>query len=350
MSVPRTVTRLRHAAQAIAPRDTQVTVAAADPVAPVFTVLIKVGAVTHALRTGWAGEGWPADVERLLRLAPRLDAVAAHALSVGAREALDRHNIGWFDETGAAGIVTASGLVIVRPGTRRQQIATEDKPSWTRGTIATAEAILTGSAPRVEVVQNATGLSRGAVAKALSLLEQEGTLQRSVPRGPGSGRRLTEPGLLLDRYAAAVASIAGKVPRVLYHILWSDPIDALTDSIAPALDRAGVSWATTGAAASALLAPYLSSITVIDLYVDDDTFGDSARLAHLLDARQVERGHRIEVRRHPTRITPIVGEVVGGVRCAPAVRAYADLMAKGDRYAEAARHLREVRIDAGAGA
>lgn len=70
----------------------------------------------------------------------------------------------------------------------------------------------------------------------------------------------------------------------------------------------------------------------------------------LVDARRVERGHRIEVRRHPTRVAATAGEVVDGVRCAPTVRVYADLMAKGARFAEAAQHLREVRIGAGTSA
>jgi hypothetical protein len=316
-----------------------------DPVAPVFTVSVRVGSAVHRVMTGWTGEGWPADVERLMRLAPGVDAVAAHALSVGARRLLEERGVGWFDEIGAANLVLDSGLVVVREGAQRQPVAA-DVGGWTASTVAVAEAILVGSSARVDAVERATELSRGAVAKALAVLERDELLARSVARGPASGRRVVDVDRLLDRYAAAVAESERKVPARLFHRLWTDPMEALTGELAPALDRAGVAWAVTGAAASMLLAPYLSNIAVVDLYVAQDAVGDVAQLERLLDARVVEHGQRIEVRRAPTALTAVAGEVIDGVRCAPLPRVYADLAAKGGRFAEAAHHLRETRIDA----
>jgi hypothetical protein len=341
--------RVRDAARLILPRGARVGVEVTDPVAPLFTVSVRVGSVVHEMVTGWAGEGWPADVERLLRLAPGVDAVAAHAVSVGARRLLDERGVGWFDETGAANVVLASGLVVVREGEHRQPVAA-DAGGWTASTVAVAEAVLVGSSARVDEVERATGLSRGAVAKALAVLEGEELLARSVARGPASGRRVVDADRLLDRYAAAVAEGERRAPARLFHRLWTDPMEALTGELAAALDRAGVAWAVTGAAASMLLAPYLSNVTVVDLYVDEEPFGDVAQLERLLDARVVERGQRIEVRRAPTALTAVAGEVVNGVRCAPLPRVYADLAAKGGRFAEAAQHLRETRIDARASA
>lgn len=330
----------------VVPRAAQVSVAVTDPVASVFVVSIQVGGLSHELVTGWAGEGWPADVERLVRLAPHLDAVGAQELSVGSRELLDDRGIGWFDETGAAHLLLDSGLVIVRDGTPRRSASPLGTDGWTGSTIAVAEAILTGSTPHVDVIQTATGLSRGAVAKALAQLESEELLERSIARGPRSGRRVADLDGLLDRYSTAVAAHATKTTAVLLHRLWSDPIDALTDEIAPALQRSGASWAVTGAAASMLLAPYLSNIAVVELYVDDELFGDTAQLEELLDARHVDSGHRIHIRCMPTRTTATEGQTINGVRCAPLVRVYADLTADGGRRAEAGQHLREVRIDA----
>ena len=59
-------------ARALAPNGARVSVEQTDAIASVFTVSIRTGTVTHDLLTGWAGEGWPADVERLLRLTPGL--------------------------------------------------------------------------------------------------------------------------------------------------------------------------------------------------------------------------------------------------------------------------------------
>ncbi len=93
--------------------------------------------------------------------------------------------------------------------------------------------------------------------------------------------------------------------------------------------------------ASMLLAPYLSNLTVVELYIDETLTFDVERLADVLEARIVERDHRIEIRALPNQITATAGPVIDGVRCAAPARVYADLLAKGDRSAEAAQHLRE---------
>lgn len=338
--------RLKRATLGITPRGAQIEVSRVDQVAQTFDVSIHLGTTTHMLRVGWAGEGWPADVQRLLQIAPGLDAVAAHSLSAGARELLDAHDVGWFDESGAANVVLSSGLIVLREGRPRPPNSVTAQSTWTKSTIAVAEAVLTNVPPLVNAVQSATGLSRGAVAKALGQLERDGVLERQVLRGPESGRRLTRPNQLLDLYAAAVARSAQTRPTVLLHRLWNDPLDALAEELAPALDTSGVSWAVTGAAASMLLAPHLTRFTIIELYVDQNLFDDVARLEGILDARHVERGHCIEVHPTPPTGTAAAGEIIDGMRCAPTVRVYADLIAKGGRNVDAAHHLRELRIDA----
>jgi hypothetical protein len=114
----------------------------------------------------------------------------------------------------------------------------------------------------------------------------------------------------------------------------------LSRKIAPSLDMEGIDWAVTGTAASAILAPYLSDVTVLQLYVGDGLFGDPEDLAMILDGRVVNKGHRIEIRRAPTKLTTR-GPVIDHVRLALPVRVYADLLADGGRSAEAAYHLRE---------
>jgi hypothetical protein len=156
-----------------------------------------------------------------------------------------------------------------------------------------------------------------------------------------SSRRVTAAGAFLDAYTAAVAERRSRQAPVRVHRLWTgDPLDTLRAEIAPALDAADAVWAVTGAAASVLLAPYLSDITNLDLYTDPDTMADSPRLAAVLGGRIVEKGHRIEIRELPTPMAAS-GPVIDGVRVALPVRVYADLAAAGGRSAEAAHHLRE---------
>lgn len=334
-------TRMRDMLRSVLPRVLRVEVESLDQAIPTFSVCVRNEKAEHRFVAGWASEGWPADVERLLRLAPSVNVVAARAISVGARESLAERGIGWIDETGGAQVVLPTGLVVIRDTTRRAPLPARET-RWARSTVAVAEAILSGTEPRVDTVQHATGLSRGATAKALAQLEHDGLLDRATARGPGSARRVADAAGILDRYSTAVAALADKTPVVRLHRLWDDPLDSLSRDLAPRLTAGRVAWAATGVAASMLLAPYLSNLTVVELYVEESLTFDLPRLSELLGARNVERGHRIEVRALPNLITATAGPVIDGVRCAPPARVYADLLTRGGRAAEAAQHLREV--------
>lgn len=341
-------TRIRDALRSVLPGGLRVEVKALDPAVPTVAVRVEANKAEHRFVVGWALEGWPADVDRLLRLAPAVDVVAARAISVGARESLAERGIGWIDETGGAQLALPTGLVVIRDSASQPQ-PPAGEGRWARSTVAVAEAVLSGTEPRVDPVQHATGLSRGATANALVQLERDGLLERAIVRGPGSSRHVADASGLLDRYATAVAALADKRRVVRMHRLWDDPLDSLIGELAPRLATAQVAWAATGVAASMLLAPYLSTLSVVELYVDESLTFDAPRLADLLGARQVDRGHRIEVRVLPNLITATAGPVIEGVRCAPLARVYADLLAKGGRTAEAAQHLREV-LDVGTSA
>jgi hypothetical protein len=269
-----------------------------------------------------------------------LEVVVATHLSDGARKWLRDAKLGWVDEAGHAEIITQSGLVISKepthPRTRQQQPL-----GWNRSTLTIAEAALSGTTPTVEAIERATGLSRNATASALSRLERLGFLdRRNAQRGPMSARQITDTNAFLDAYATAASERRATQPVVLIHRLWNDPLETLRDAIAPALNNEDARWAITGAAASALLAPYLSDVTTLELYVEQDFSADETRLASLLGGRVVEKGHRIEVRELPTAMSA-KGPVIDGVQVALPVRVYADLTAAGGRLAEAGHHLRE---------
>lgn len=340
MPVRQPLERIRAALRNVLPGGLTVDIESRDAVAPTFAVAVRAAKSEHRFVAGWAGEGWPADVERLVTLAGEVDVVSARDLSVGAREWLEERGIGWIDESGRSNLSLPTGLVVVR-----DVADPEPRPvahGWSASTVAVAEAALSGTDPRVASIQNATGLSRGATAKALAYLESLGLLRREIARGPGSARQVSDAAALLESYAAAVAILNAKIPVALLHRLWGDPITCLESEIAPALDATETRWAATGEAASILLAPYLSNVSIVELYVEPELLDDRSRLTELFDARVVRRGHRIEVRPLPNRITAIAGATVDGVRCASLPRVYADLLAKGGRFAEAANHLREV--------
>lgn len=335
--------RIQDATLAVLPDGLKVEIAPCSLTgAPSFDVRVPIGSSSHRFVAGWAGAGWPADVQTLVKVAPDVEVVFAKKLSDGARSWLSERHIGWVDETGRASLALDSGLIVVR-----EPAATEEPPvaenRWTKTMLAAAEAVLAGVNPTVEAVEIATGMSRGASANALSRLERRGLLELPMPkRGPNASRRIVDVDSLVDQYAEAAGEFRKRQKVVRVHRLWANPLDVLDIEIGPALTALGVKWAVSGAAASTLLAPYLSDITVVEIYVDRSLLIARDRLASVLGGRVVEKGHRIEVRELPTSMSAR-GPKIGGVQVALPARVYADLIASGGRAAEAANHLREVR-------
>jgi len=269
-----------------------------------------------------------------------MEVIVATNLSAGARRWLSQAGLDWVDEAGHAEISRPSGLVVSREPklvpTRR-----EHSDRWSRSTLAAAEAALSGVAPTVESIEQATGLSRHATATALARLERLGLLERpKAQRGPASGRKIVDANALLEAYAAAAGEQHLKQSVVLVHRLWKDPLDTLRREIAPTLSSEKALWTVTGVAASVLLAPYLSDVTTLELYVDAELMSNPSDLASRLGGRIVDKGQRIEIRQLPTAMSA-QGPLIDGVRVALPVRVYADLVAAGGRSAEAAHHLRE---------
>lgn len=339
-------TRVRNAVAAVLPRNARVIVEPRrEQATSLFHVTIHVGSGEHRFLAEWAGEGWPADVERLTGAVPEIDIVVARQLSRGAKEWLLSHQRGWVGEDGDANVSLSTGLIISRDA--RPSVVTREAPTkWTRTMLASAEAIFAGVSPTVESVEAATGISRGASANALARMEKLGLLQRPrAKRGRASARSVVDHDSFLHAYATAAAKFRLAQPTIRVHRLWEDPLVILESEIGPSLSHASSSWALTGVAASILLAPYLSRVTVVELYVDDDLFANPHHVADVLGGRVVDRGQVIEVRALPTPMS-VTGPVVHGVHVALPARVYADLLALGGRSAEAAVHLRE-SIDVG---
>jgi hypothetical protein len=334
-------TSIRIAMRAVLPLGVQVDIEPGSTKAvPTFHVFIRAGGGLHRFLGGWAGEGWPADVERLIAAAPQVEIVFGKRISQGAKDWLLTRRRGWVDESGDANVNLGTGLIILREG-RQRRLNEESTPRWTQTMIAAAEAVFAGVPPTVEAVEQATGISRGASNNALAKLEKLELLERpNIPRGPLSARRVVDPDTFLDQYATAAAVLASKRPVIQLHRLWSDPIDAFQTEIAPALNDSSTSWAITGAAASVLVAPLLSEFAVVELYVGDDLFSNLDLLAKTVGAHVVDRGHLLEVRALPTRLSA-KGPVVNGIQVALLARVYADLLAVGGRSSEAARYLRD---------
>jgi hypothetical protein len=289
------------------------------------------------LQIEWIGEGTLGNARRVLaRRRHRPDIVAARRLSPGAREALSEAGVGWVDETGAAEIAVGS-IIVSRTG--RPPEPTGKPKRWTAAVLAVAEAVLCGTKPTVATMTSATGLSTGSCTQALRFLTDLGLLEAPARRGKFSGRQVADPDRLLEAYASA----AGRAPASLFlqvGVTWRDPVAGLAET-GRRWNKAKLAWAATGAVAASTIAPYLTSVTTAEVYVDADSMALLEAAAAAVNLRPIEGG-RLTLRPFPTVAVRELASKMDGLRVAPWPRVYVDLRQSGVRGEEAAEHLREV--------
>lgn len=312
-----------------------------------------------ALRAIWAGEGFPADVTRVLDSLKSdgdssVPVITARRMSPGAIQLLRERGVAWADADGQAEIATPGGLHIYRLKPKRLLHQTTGI-SWSRSSQAVAEYVLSrrvtpppgqvgggNGVDRVAQIAEATGLSQGQVAKVLvSFDEEDYTAKSGAERGPTSARELREPGRLLSDWTGHFARTSRKDRRAELHTLSRDPHTwiGLVESC-----LASVDWAASGWVAADAVAPFATSIPDLLIYVRDDDFEDArASLTSHDDIAEVDRGARIHLRTAPPHVLA-VRDAKAGLPVASSVRIYADLVREGGRGAEAAEHLREVSI------
>lgn len=299
-------------------------------------VHVDIGAPSVGADAVWIGDGWLSDVRRVLTRWPDgVDFVAARRLSPDAQAAAATAGLGWIDESGAAEL-SLPGVIVSRSGTAEPKRAPGSR--WTRSVVGTAEALLLGTRPTVADVQKATGLSAGAATRSLSTLTALGLLQSSAARGRNSARKISDRDRLLREYASAAAGLPAG-PSIRVGVV-GDLLRELVD-LGRIWDEEGLTWAATGVAAAAVMAPYLSQVTTVEAFVDASTLAMLEALAHRSGLRPIQAG-RLLLRPFPTSATQRLGGTAGDLRVAPWPRVYADLRASGVRGEEAADHLREV--------
>lgn len=324
------VRRARTAVRAVLPSATEVQTLTGDETAD----LVIQG---RPLRLYWAGEGWLRQIRSVLKDTRRHpDIVAARRMSPGAREALSKAGIGWVDETGAAEIAIGS-IVVSRTG--KSGKPEPRPPRWTPSMLAVTEALICGTNPTVAAVESATGLSTGSCATALRTLTELELLTADAKRGPTSARRIADEDALLDSYAFAATALAPKI-GLQVGVIWQDVIAGLAE-VGHQWDRAGLEWAVTGAAASLLVAPFLSTVQTAGVYVAARTMAELQAATERTGLKPIEGG-RLTLKPFPTVATARLAGETEGIRLAPWPRIYADLRTEGVRGEEAAEHLREV--------
>lgn len=311
-----------------------------------------------ALRPVWVGEGLPADAKRardeiVHGIGTRSDAIpviTARRVSPGAREILDSEQLSWADASGRAHIVVPGRLYIARLEPIRADAGRVFR--WSPAADAVAETLLArrtqqgggDRAPvdKVVVVAETADVSPAHAARVLRHFdEQRYTAKTGAERGSSATREFRDPGRMLSDWAGHYATTARPGGAIEFHVPWREP----QESVSVLIDAlGGRDWALTGEAAADRIAPYLTSIPAVDLYVPEREFSFTrGRLAQLPEVIEVETGGRI--RMHPAE--PYVFRLtqeMKDVRTVSPVRVYADLLRGRGRSAEAGEYLREVAI------
>jgi hypothetical protein len=115
---------------------------------------------------------------------------------------------------------------------------------------------------RVRELAAQAGVSSGLAHRVLARLEDEG-LMKANGSGPRKVRSLTDPASLLDLLAEETTDRPDRIPAFR---LAQSPRD-LIGGIAQAFEGKRIEYALTGAAAASLIAPFISAVPVVELWV-----------------------------------------------------------------------------------
>jgi hypothetical protein len=256
----------------------------------------------------------------------------ADETSADARAILREHGIGVIDGLGNAH-VELPGLLLHLEGRRRPRTTGPARLTGRAGLIA--QALLLQPERRVQVTELAreARTSVGLAHRILARLEVEGIVA-AEGRGPARRRRVTDAGALLDLWAEEQDD---RPIRTLAHLLAPGP-QALVDGLAKGLGAAGIAYAITGAAAATLIAPSVTAVPVVEVWV-----AATVATGHLVDAAgadEVAQGHNIVFLQAKDDAPLAFRDEVRGVWVGNRFRVYADLRRDPRRGREQAEYLR----------
>ncbi|MGH3305094.1 MAG: hypothetical protein ACRDOK_26190 [Streptosporangiaceae bacterium] len=188
---------------------------------------------------------------------------------------------------------------------------------------------------QVRDLSEQASISPSLAHRVLGRLERESLLEVEGA-GPRRTRRLINPGALLDLWAEEMRDRKTRQLRV-FRLARDARTQAPTFS--RALDAAGIEHAVTGPAGAARLAPFITAISVTDIWVTETTALDQAAAAAGADV--VTEGHNILLRQAVGDEPLVFRENVSGVWTANRFRLFYDLRQAPRRGREQADRLRK---------
>ena len=212
-----------------------------------------------------------------------------------ARDILRRHGIGLVDGAGNAH-VELPGLLLHIEGKRRPKGKADQRRaqlSGKAGGIAQALLLNRQRAWRIRDLAAVAGASDALVHRVLARLEAV-AIVASEGAGPARVRRVVNPTALLDLWAeenvdrAVERTAAFRVARTTQE---------LVGALSQRLVEADVGHAFTGAAAAMALAPFVTAVPTVDVWIESGM--TPMAVLELLGAERVETGANLVLRQAP---------------------------------------------------
>lgn len=250
-----------------------------------------------------------------------------------ARRILTEHRIAFIDGLGNVHL-ELPGLLFHIAGTGRPtRPHAPTRLSSKAGLIAQALLLDPERAWRIKDLAQQTGVSSGLTHRVLTRLEFEGTVT-TKGTGPSRTRHVTDPTALLDLWAEENVD---RPLRSLGYLLAQTPRQLIT-RLGEGLEDAGIQYALTGAAAASIIAPFVTTIALTEVWVPDAT--DPREIFEHSSVIPVTEGHNV-VFLQARADTPLAfRHQSGGLWIVNRFRLYSDLRRDQRRGAEQADNLR----------
>lgn len=252
-----------------------------------------------------------------------------------ARQILEHHGVALIDGLGNAHI-ELPGLLFHLEGRRRPQRPTAKtlpRLNGKAGVAAQALLLQPRRAWQVQELAKEAAVSAGLAHRVLARLDNEGIVT-AEGSGPNRVRRVVNPTALLDLWAE---ELAGQPTRTLGYLIAQTP-QQLVKKLATNLERAGIDYALTGAAGASLVAPFVTAIPVVDVWVAATAAPEE--LYNGAHADPVTDGQNIVFLQAKDDTPLAFRDKVKGLWITNRFRLYADLRRDPRRGREQADHLR----------
>jgi hypothetical protein len=259
--------------------------------------------------------------------------LVADETTAEARAILEEHGIAVVDGLGNAHI-ELPGLLFHLVGHRRLRQSRPARLAGKAGLVAQALLLQADRDWHVQDLAEEAGISLGLAHRVLARLEAEGVI-KAEGKGRNRVRRVTNPTALLDLWAEENVE---RPNRTLGHFLAQSPRQLIRE-VGANLGRSGVDYALTGAAAAALVAPLITAVPVVDVWVT--ATAAPGELHKAARTEPVQDGQNVVFLQAKDDTPLAFREQVENLWVANRMRLYADLRRDPRRGREQADHLRE---------